>query len=81
MGLLRLPFKLLSLMTLVSVVIVSGKVEFADNGYSNVVISVDPDIGQDRSDDIIAGIESWIQEGSQVRKRDDRITFGINAQL
>ncbi len=59
--------KLFLLIELLSVV--SGKVEFADNGYSNLVISIDPDIGQDRAEDIIAGIESWIQEGSQVRKR------------
>ncbi len=66
MNLLSLS-KLFLLMALLSVV--SGKVEFADNGYSNLVISIDPDIGQDRADYIIAGIESWIQEGSQVRKR------------
>ncbi len=59
---------LLQLLLLAFLSVVSGKVEFADNSYSNLVISIDPDIGQDRADDIIAGIESWIQEGSQVRK-------------
>ncbi|TRY62999.1 hypothetical protein TCAL_08293 [Tigriopus californicus] len=46
-------------------VTISNDLELVDNGYENLVITVNPDVNPESRAKLISGIQKWIQDGSK----------------
>ena len=46
------------------------KTSFSNNGYSNVIMTVSPDVSADMANSIISGLKLWISYGADVVEPD-----------
>ena len=45
-----------------------GQIQFAENGYSNVVVTVSPDVPKENAQSVVDGIKVQLENENSVRK-------------